>query len=649
MDLKEDLQFNAYEIAQQAGVLAKEITLSSPNLNTGYKTGDQATINILGVDEVVNIVGIQQQATDGGWATQVKGFGTGYDLLSKSPKKTRSYLSMTSAEYEEFMWDFGSDLGKTIDYLDYVPLIKPTADDYGTGGWKAIAIMRDIVGLLGLGLETNIIDYDVRQFSIQAGTPYINALMDLVRVYEPIVYEVDGVLFVLEGLGMETSYLGGVYNPDEHSSVISQEIVDAVPPEQLAINGVLGQFIPEKYRGYAGNKEPESDVVGHAIKMAFSFYGSPRLESGTVDTPLGGMQYERRVARDIHGNDYFQYYELRYLKEVKWFEEDDYVEDIGRIGEGQSGYYEVWSVLDEQFDIHANIHWMFSHPVETGEVKVKSGTVWVPKEKSESGTSGGPEPPLYMWEWQIAAEATVYGYTGGGRQDTLSTTKYKLYITDYEELMKSYESLTREDSDDYTLGEDVWQWWGIYEWSKRIHVSLSRESYALVTIGQRLVGLKADEATGEPYLVYEALTPSIEVVQAVGHQGNANELRKMTTYAAEGLPEIGDPEERDKVMDSHAESSGVNCCNWDHLDQICELISAYRNKKKVVRQYQLPLQYPVTVGLPVSINDVEVAPGQVISASGADVGMIGSYVISKQAEGPNVTLEMLVKGSIANE
>ena len=640
MDLKEALQFNDYEIVQQSGILAKEFSLSSPRLDLDLDVGDQLEVNILGVDETVNIVGVQQQATDAGWSTEIKGFGTGYGLLSKSPKKTRSYISMTEAEYDEFVWDFGSDLGKTADYLEYVPLIKATADDWGTGGWSAISIMEDIVSILGLSLETNIIDYDVRQFSVRAGSPYIGSIIDLVKLYEPIVYEIDGILFVLEGLGMEASAVGGVLDPDASARVVSQEVVNVKSPDQLTVNGVLGQFIPDKYRGYAGNSEASGDSAGRAERVSFSFYGASRKESGFMESPFGGISYERRTARDIHGNDYFQYYEMRHVLESRWFEEGDYIEDMGR--QGSSGYAAVYTRMDEQFDHHANVHWMFAHPVEISQTKITSGMVWRPPESSD------PDPPLYMWEWKIAEEEITYGYSGSGRQDALTTQKHKLFLTDYEEFLKPYESLTREDSEDYLLGEDAWEYWGLYEWSRRIQVSLSRETYALVTIGQRLSGkgLKTDEATGDVYLDYEPISPSIEIVQAGGHQGNSDELRKMSTYSGEGLPVVGDPDEKDIVLDSHSESSSVNCCNWEHLDQIKEMIVAYGKKKKVTRRYQLPIQTPVTIGLPVYFNDIEVAPGQTISAPNVDVGLIASYHISKTSQAPDVNLEILAQGTV---
>jgi hypothetical protein len=644
MDLKEKLQFNSYEILQHAGVLAKEFTLSTPNLNTGYKAGDRIPVNILGVDEIVHVVGIQQQASDTGWATEIKGFGTGYELMSKAPKKTRSYLSMTTEEYDEFMWEFGGSLGKTIDYLEYVPLIR-TGDDFGNGAWTATAIMENIVNLLGLTLVTNIIDYDVRQFSIQAGTPFIDGIVDLIKIYEPIIYEVEGMLFILEGLGTETAYIGGTYNPVE-CSVTNQEIIDAVPPEQLAVNGVLGQFFPDKYRGYAENTDLYSDEYGFTIRGYATLSGVPRIDSGEMTGPLGGFIYERRIARDPHGNDYFQYYEMRYMQEQKWFQEGDYVEGLGTIG--NSGYYSLWTTLDEQFDLYHKTIWRYAHPVEDGQKKIVSSMVWRPRDANEACWIDGP---MYSWEWMIEQHEITYTYSSSGQQEALSTIKQLLYLTDFtKDCFKPYLSLTREDSEQYILGEDVWQYWAMQEWTNRIQVPLSRESYALVTIGQRLNGLREDEVTGDIYLDYQAITPSIEIVQAGGHQGSAVEFRKMNTYAANGLSEAGNPDERDAVMYSHAESLSINCCNWDHLAQILELTTAYRDKKKVIRQYQMPVQYPLTVGLPVEFNDIAVGiDGQKISVAGASVGIITGYRISKQANTPSAFVEFSVKGNIEDE
>lgn len=666
VDLKENIEFTSYEIEHQAGVLAKEFTLVTPELDTPYTIGQDIVVTIFGVEESVHIGGIRQVASERGWATELRGFGMGYDLMTKAPKKTRSYLSMTYQEYTEFMWEYGGTLGKTIDHLDYVPLIQ-TADDYGCGAWSAKGIMEDLAGQLDLSLYTNIMDYDVRQFTINAGSPFIEAITELVSIFDPVVYFVEDILFVLEGLSMEAAVMGGTYLPDQ-CAALSQEIVDAAIPDQLVVTGVLGQFFPEKYRGYAENISLYSDDPGEAFTGSFEFYGIPRMDSGTyVEQDYGGVDYERRVARDVHGNDYFQYYEKRLTTEVKWLQEGDSLGDLVG-GEpywteiNHSGYYEIETVLEEQFDYHIYTHWKYGHPVEAEQEKVISGMVWRPSTQQEIDVEW-IEGPLYTWEWQLSYEYTEYGYSGQGQQTTINRVKYELCLSDYEEseeygtFITPLSQLTRAESEEYVLDEDVWVGYYLTEWTSRVQIPLSRETYGLVTVGQRLAGLREDEVTGEVYLDYQAITPTIDIVQAGGHQGSAPELRKMETYFGTGLSVVGDPEEADKVLNTVARTVSVNCSNWEHLEQIHERLLMFAGYKKIVREYEMPIMYPLTIGLPVVMGDLSVGVDQTLSTPSAIVGapvdgpgsgIVTGYRISKEAGSPNGRVSMTVRACLDN-
>jgi len=659
IDLKEDIEFSGYEIEQQTGALAKEFILVSANLDIPYKVGQDINLNIFGVDETVHIVGIRQRAAETGWVTEIHGFGEGYDLMVKAPKKARSYLSMNNEEYSEFIQEYGSKLGKSVDHLDYVPMIRG-ADDYGCGGWTAIKIIKDLVGQLGLSLETNIMDYDIRQFTIEAGRPYIEAITEIVNMFDPAFYLVENVLFVLEGLAMESAVIGGIYEPGQ-VVIVSQEIIDATPPEQLVVKGVLGEFFPEKYRGYAGNTEFYVDDCGDVFSVGFEMYGIPRKDDGNYQGEYGAIEYERRIARDIHGNDYFQYYEKRITTELIWLQEDDVVVDpyygiYEKIN--WSDYYDYPTREEEEFDEHILIHWKYAHPVEDVQERVISGMVWVPPTNREIDMED-VDGPLFEWFDMLEYEYTLYNYTGGGQQTEHYTVKYELCLTDwdgYEEgsFVTPLTQLERAESEEYVMDEDVWTEYFVKEWTSRIQITLSRETYGLVTIGQTFEGLKEDEVTGDLYLDYKAITPSIEIVQAGGHQGNATELRKMETYFATGLPEVGNPEEADQILNSESKTVFVNSSNWDHLEQIHERVAMFAGYKKIMREYQLPLQYPLAVGLPVVIADMSVGvdqtlkvPGQVLGDENS--GIIIGYRISKDAGGPSVNVGMTVRASLIDQ
>jgi len=601
IDLKEDIEFSGYEIEQQTGALAKEFILVSANLDIPYKVGQDINLNIFGVDETVHIVGIRQRAAETGWVTEIHGFGEGYDLMVKAPKKARSYLSMNNEEYSEFIQEYGSKLGKSVDHLDYVPMIRG-ADDYGCGGWTAIKIIKDLVGQLGLSLETNIMDYDIRQFTIEAGRPYIEAITEIVNMFDPAFYLVENVLFVLEGLAMESAVIGGI-----------------------------------------------------------EMYGIPRKDDGNYQGEYGAIEYERRIARDIHGNDYFQYYEKRITTELIWLQEDDVVVDpyygiYEKIN--WSDYYDYPTREEEEFDEHILIHWKYAHPVEDVQERVISGMVWVPPTNREIDMED-VDGPLFEWFDMLEYEYTLYNYTGGGQQTEHYTVKYELCLTDwdgYEEgsFVTPLTQLERAESEEYVMDEDVWTEYFVKEWTSRIQITLSRETYGLVTIGQTFEGLKEDEVTGDLYLDYKAITPSIEIVQAGGHQGNATELRKMETYFATGLPEVGNPEEADQILNSESKTVFVNSSNWDHLEQIHERVAMFAGYKKIMREYQLPLQYPLAVGLPVVIADMSVGvdqtlkvPGQVLGDENS--GIIIGYRISKDAGGPSVNVGMTVRASLIDQ
>jgi len=651
IDLKENIEFNSYDIVQQAGVLAKEFTLMTPELDVPYKVGDQLDVNIMGVDEKIDIAGIRQSANEGGWATEIHGFGEGYELMTKCPKKTLSYISMTEDEYDDFMFEFGGSLGKTVDYLEYIPLVR-TSDEYGCGGWTSVDIMTDLAVRMGLSLETNINSYDVRQYSSNAGMPFIEAIAGLVSMFDPIVVLVEDIIFVIDGTDLGASVIGGAYEPYK-CNVISQEIIVGQPSDQLIVKGVLGEFLADKYRGYAKNTELFQTILGDAIQLQFTYYGVPRNDSsGYGEQDYGSINYDRWVARDVHGNDSFQYYEKRMTIESKWFTEGDYIGYPYYMKIGASNYYTLVTLEDEGFNAYRNTHYKYSQPIQDWEYIVLSGMVWRPPDQGELLHA---DLGFYAWEWAHTWDMINYFYSASGELIRVDKVRYALCLSDYDGEFGSFVTpltqLGRDDSMGYVIGEDVWVNYYMTEWNSRVQIALSRETYGMVTMSQRLKGLRTDEVTGDAILDYAIDMPKITSVQAGGHQGNAVELRKMETYYATGLTGVGDPEAADEVLNAGSKSISVNSPNWEHLRQIHERIAMFDGYKKIIREYQMPLMYPLAVGLPVAISDIPVgkdctlpAPGDVLNDSGIIVG----YHISKSASNPMGIVQMSVRGCLEN-
>lgn len=226
-----------WSVSGRMGLLAEEIAEDRPGIR-GLEPGDALRVK----DVVGFVTSVEMTAEQSGWLTRVKGMADVARLARYAPQKTLMYMSMS--EDEKLSFDHMNRF--TYDHLDYVPLIR-VGDRYGRKAWYANDVIRDLVSRIpGLDCTVNTYNYMVRQVVAGSDRSYIDTVLSLVSMFEPIVYIDGGTLYILqEPLRAGSVRFGGItgvrysmmYSPDTRV-------------KKIVVEGGLGPFREDRYRGY---------------------------------------------------------------------------------------------------------------------------------------------------------------------------------------------------------------------------------------------------------------------------------------------------------------------------------------------------------------------------------------------------------------
>lgn len=225
-----------WTVSGRLGLLAEEIGEDRPGI---HDLEPGSALLIKGIRGFVTSV--EMTAEQSGWFTRVRGMSDVARLARYAPQKTLMYISMS--EDEKLSFDHMNHF--TYDHLDYVPLIR-IGDRYGRKAWYVNDVIRDLVSRIPLDCVVNTYNYMVRQVVADPGRSYIDTILTLVSMFEPIVYIDGGVLYILqEPLRGGSVRFGGITGA-RYSMIYSPE----TRVKKIVVEGGLGPFREDKYRGY---------------------------------------------------------------------------------------------------------------------------------------------------------------------------------------------------------------------------------------------------------------------------------------------------------------------------------------------------------------------------------------------------------------
>ena len=179
-----------YSISRGRGSVGVDFSIMLPKIETEINAGDEITFK-----DITGIVTSKEfRASEGGFVTVINAVSNVGVLLRKSPGKTLMYMSMTPDEKDEFETACEGDYST----LDYVPLIRICDPKTFTGGWTSGEVIDDLASRAGFEVVCNVYNYQLRQVQASSSSSYFDTILSLVSFLKPIVYEHDGVLYILD-------------------------------------------------------------------------------------------------------------------------------------------------------------------------------------------------------------------------------------------------------------------------------------------------------------------------------------------------------------------------------------------------------------------------------------------------------------------
>ena len=603
-------------VSQQIGTLARDITIDARGIESSLHVDDEIQVMIAGVTEKCFITGIVHEMSQGGWTTMISALTKESYIARKSPLKRQIFMSMTSEEFDDFMDEF--DSSRKIEHLDYVPRIKNTADEFGIGGWKSNEIIDELAKLAGISIAVNnCYSYWVKQYTVDTGRPILEAILDIVKIFEPFIYYNADKLFIVDS---STAYddWAGSWTPSI-KKVVRQEIVRKEVPSQLVLNGTMGEFRPDKYRGYCDNTELKE----------FMFMGYTQLYYG--DPIIKEFDDEKAVSP---GHNY-AIIKTKSFKTTQWYAKDIFGNEAYLIGEvrqtfrpgywylsGYGGYFwepEVHIETSILYNLYDQTSYKYNSPRETARIIEISAPYlsWNSYIKKPVVKTGIIEQQITMYSYYPDGIKKVEASEMWGKVQVRRVGDEYIYIP-----------VRNMRATDFT-GTEVERWMRIRNQSQG-YTQLECDTY-MVHRNQEFLDRDGRYSTQS----------DTQVIQGGGVQGKETRFRKAQTYAGEGLSKIGDVSDSDAVMLVPSQELSINTPSWNDLDEIFKLIKERMTRKEVIRTFEIPREIYIGVGLGIEFEDVN-TPDETekIMIPGTLVGkpIIIGFQVRKSHEGAMTTI-----------
>jgi len=269
-----------YTISRGRGSIGADFSITLPKIETLVEAGDE--VEFKDIEGIVTSKEIR--ASGNGFITVINGVSKIGELIRRAPIKTLTYMSLTPAEKEEF------DIACDGDYseLDYIPLIKLCDPQTFTGGWTSNEIIEDLlVNRGGFEVVCNVYNYWVRQVQASNTSSYFDTVLSIVYFLRPIIYEQDGIIFILE-----RPVVNGTITLNKFSNVVQRYVYSSESKAKyFRVTGGYGMWRRDKSKVPA-EPEKETTLVSEAYQES-PMYGKLVLrgEKEVIDKTTGSRSY----------------------------------------------------------------------------------------------------------------------------------------------------------------------------------------------------------------------------------------------------------------------------------------------------------------------------------------------------------------------
>ncbi len=609
-DMPEIEYANKITFSQQNKLPFGQVDIDLETLGGAYNAGNDITVTIAGEDVNCYITKIVKELSINGWRQQIRAVTQPGMVAEKAPKKKQIFMTMSPDEYNDFLKDFYPYTQRRIEHLDYNPHIK-LGDKYGNGGWTSHKIIEDLASMMGITIGANTtLNYPIRQFSVEPQQTFMNAILGLINIFEPLLHYEGGKLFIIDSSSVEEDWAGG-WTPT-NARLVVEEVTKNDKPAQIRVSGNLGEFRPEKYKGYAGNTNQTSFGVwlGNAF-IPVVIPGSYRIEtakSGYADTQT---TVEKYVVTDIFGNDSWVVYEQHTVEQLGWL--------------GIPMWPPVILSKRQILRSMADTHYTFSHPRELGTQEVIGKRINYP--------FGGSVVSEFVSEVEKIEKSYSYNSDGTLKSENTKATSL-CYSDDNGSTWRPIKNLGANDVLDSGITNYLVSWEDAIE-----YIQVSRESY----MAKRL-RVSLDES-GKQVTQEDA-----QIVQAGAVQGNKSDLRKMQVYAETGAAVTGNIPDGTATMNSPAVEISVNTPNWEAIEDILTIIQNRLLKNEVLRIYEVAGELNVRPGLGVNMAGISNVDGsETINAPALYPGslpLVTGYTIEKDMVARTAKTRLEVRGRL---
>lgn len=602
---------NKITFSQQNNPPFGQVEIDLETLGGAYNVGDSIAVAIAGQDINCYVTKISKELSTNGWRQKIQAVTQLGKIAEKASKKKQIFMTMSVTEYEDFTRDFHPYTQRRIEHLEYNPQIK-LGDKYGNGGWTSQEIIEILASMMGITIGANTtLNYPIRQFSVEPEQTFMNAIFSLTSIFEPLLYYEGGKLFIIDSSSGEENWAGG-WTPTNTRLVI-EKITENDKPTQIRVLGNLGEFKPEKYKGYAGNISQVSFGVrlGNAF-IPVTITGNYHIETSTSTFGDTQTTVEKYIVTDIFGNDSWVVYEEHTVEQLGWL--------------GVPMWPPVILSKRQILRSMADTHYTFSHPRELGTQEVIGKRINYP--------FGGSVVSEFVPEVEKIEKSYIYNTDGTLKSENTKATSL-CYSDDNGRTWRPIKNLGPDDMLDSGIISYLVTWEEAIEYSQ-----ISRESY----MAKRL-RVSLDES-GKQVIHEDA-----QIVQAGAVQGNKSDLRKMQVYAETGAAVTGSIPDATATMNSPALEISVNTPSWEAVEDILTIIQNRLLKNEVLRTYEIAGELNVHLGLGVNMTGISNADGsETISApalSPDSLPHLTGYTIEKDMLARTAKTRLEIRGRLA--
>ncbi|MFQ5863157.1 MAG: hypothetical protein ACE5IC_08535 [Candidatus Brocadiales bacterium] len=648
------------KLTQQPGETSEVAELELGSLG-GYQPGDSVQVSVGGELREFLVDGVSKELGTRGWTQRLSVLSPMWLEGKKSPKKKQIFLTLSQAQYDEFQNDYA---GREAD-LEYRPLIR-LGDEYGEGGWDSNQIIETLGWSAGVTVHSSLPAYWVKQFTVEPDTPILTAINNLLSPMEPFIYSVGGHLFITEGGVYEDDF--GAENMLDLSDVrmVREEVVRKDKPTQIRLQGNLGRFRPERFKGpittetyqmvweKVGTRWVWNHAYGTDRKLFFTEASSLNTPTrlGTDASPVSvtsGTRVISYITPDPRSVTYdpdtfiVNGYSLEEVSTLRG--KDVFGNPSFTLSETRSTYkyrfmgYWVERVLYSRAKmayLYVNTHWSFAAPREYGNVV---GKTFIPTpgrinslDQMVFFPSGGQV--VFGLVENIEETLTYYWYTPEGELAGYSTTITGVVYTDDNVTFRELKSMDKDDISPNGVLLRV-----ITREEVISYTQVSRDSYGMRRVVSRL-GLDGRYRTDV----------DMQIVQAGTVQGAPVELRRMEVYAEAGAPAMGSESDTKTIMNTPARKLFINTPSWESLENILPFLEERYGIDEVLRTYEVLGELNVHVGLQVDMKSVSNLDGsEQIPAPALDPNftpIIVGYNIEKDITNGKATTILIVRGRL---